>query len=197
MKKLIVLILLAFLLSCEQPVIEDPEPQVSAQAEEVPDETVPEPQNIPPFVKIEQDNCSIANGSSICLQLTIIDLDNDEISIQWKVDGQPAGTAETLTFSASPETMTDYLISVTVSDGEAADSDGITVTVLEPPWYPEPLHFYVFRAGAEQCAENILQEYIADASTYDAYVSGLTMDIEIHNRDYPADPWLFVAGPRS
>lgn len=201
MKAIAIILLTLLLLGCQQAITEDTVRQIVREeteeeqgTEEQPEEET-EPENVAPSVQIVEGDCTAANGSDKTLTVDITDPDNTEHTVIWYVDGAEFIRQRNCTFAAYPEMETEYTLSVTVSDGEAEDSDSVIVTVLAPPWQPEPLHVYVFPQGAEQSDETIVKQYTAlDNSNYYTLLNAVKLNVEIHNRDYPDDPWVYVGG---
>lgn len=76
-------------------------------------------------------------------------------------------------------------------DTEEIETEVITEPeIIVPVWTPEVLHIYIFNS-----ADVIVNEFIAsDASRYNTLLNAVKLDIEIHNRDYPLDPWYYIGG---
>lgn len=174
---LILLILLA-LMACEQPTATEME-----QAEAP---------NTAPTVKLFGGDTIIQNGQNQLISAEIDDPDTgDTHSFRWFVDDilQSNEIESDFIFSRSPEIETVYAIQIIVTDGGASARAGAVITVLEPPWAPEPWHIYILDA-----ADTILFDYeTATPTDYYYMLQAVKMTVEIHNRDFP-DKWHYVAG---
>ena len=91
--------------------------------------------NQAPSVSILAPTTSLDWDTPETFQAIAVDLDGDALSYQWYVDtiAQAGATSAVFAFSAAPDLVTNYSLSVTVSDGELSDSDMRTITVAGIP----------------------------------------------------------------
>jgi len=151
--------------------------------------------NFIPVVTINQDSQTIANGANLTLSVDIDDQDDFYHYYVWTVDGQIVSDEDEYIFSRTPEVDTDYLISVTITDGKGLATDSIIVTVLNPPWTPEPLHIYFFEVGTQTEEDSWIQEYIAvDNTQYQSFLSSTAMALQTYNRDNDPDCYRVLGG---
>ena len=169
MKKLLVL-LSVIILSCTQATKEEPEYK-----------------NVAPTVEIEGSEI-LSNGQEGSYEAVITDPDDTEFSIEWNMQGNTS-RERTVYFSATPENDSDYLLTVTVSDGDAKAYNSMLITVNAPVWQPEKLHVYILSEAGE-----ILQEYQTTADKYASLYRRAKLTVDIHNRDYPEEIWKLEAG---
>lgn len=187
---IILILLVLFVLACQQP-LGDPPEDTTDETEEPADEEL----NVAPVVKINEGDQVLQNGTDAVFTPLIIDPDDDEHTVTWYVDDTEFIKQNNCCFSASPDIETAYTVSVTVSDGEAEDRDSVTVTVQKPVWKPESRYIYLYSESAEPDGTNYEKLYIAGPDTdYYWLYNAAKMKMESHNRDYPDDPWIIIGG---
>lgn len=180
MKKLLILLSLA-LMACDSPVDLINEDDIQ--------------DNFVPIVSINQESQTIGNGASITLSVDIDDQDDFYHYYVWTVDGQIVSDEEDYTFSRTPSVDTDYIVGVSVTDGKGLATDSIIITVLDPPWQPEPLHIYFFPIGEELEETGWARVYVADNNThYQQLLGTIGTTLEVYNRDNDPDCYIVYGG---
>ena len=185
MKKLLLISLIVFLFSCDQPVDLIDETIIEEEATE----------NFVPIITLNQESQIIENGSSLTLSVEIDDQDDFYHYYVWTINDVIVSDEETYTFSKTPEIQTDYLLGIMVTDGKGIVHESITITVLEPPWAPEPLHIYFFEIGIEPDEDLWIKDYIAEDNTqYQYFLSTIATSLQTYNRDNDPDCYLVYGG---
>lgn len=181
MKKLLSSFILIALFSCDTPV------------DLIDEESLQD--NFIPIVTIDQETQTIENGASITLTVEIDDHDDFYHYYVWTVDGQIVSDENEYIFSRTPDIDTNYIVGISVTDGKGLATDSIVITVLNPPWKPEPLHIYFFEVGAQQEENGWIREYIAeDNAQYQSFLSSTLMGLEMYNRDNDPDCYRVLGG---
>ena len=96
--------------------------------------TVSNASNTAPVADAGADQ-SVTSGDSVTLSGSGTDEDGDTLTYAWRAQGQTGTIATSAAFSFTAPTVTqatDYVYSLTVSDGTASDTDSVTVTVSPP-----------------------------------------------------------------
>ena len=181
MKKLSLISLIVFLFSCDQPI-------------DLIDENVI-PVNFVPVITLNQESQTINNGANLPLSVEIDDQDDFYHYYVWTINEVIVSDEETYIFSKTPEIQTDYLLGIMVTDGKGIVHESITITVLEPPWIPTPLHIYFFEVGTEPDEDLWIIDYEAsDNSQYQSFLSSTVSSLEAYNRDNDPDCYRVFGG---
>lgn len=160
----------SFLLSCEQPVVQE----IVYTA----------PPNLAPTIDVSDTWTYV--GQPVTMTATIYDPDGDELTVTWS--GAFDGEGESVEWTPSEEG--EYRVTVVASDGSLTASDEAAIMVEPEPWSPEPLHIYVFDYQDEL--------YMTEECTEETYADRLQayrLGIEIWNmNDDPGSPFTVVGG---
>jgi hypothetical protein len=157
-----------------------------------------EPQNEPPEVTIEAGTTDLDYGASTTLTAKIEDPDDSIHYRHWFIDGEYVSNTPELSFGRRPDAPTDYSVSITVTDGQAEDSDSITLSVAGPGWQPATGCIYTFPAGIDQLEleESDIREQwcLETASEYHDMLGRVESTVESHNMNNADDQLQVVEG---
>jgi hypothetical protein len=157
-----------------------------------------EPENTPPEVTIQTGTTDLDYGESTTLTAKIEDPDDSIHYRHWFIDGEYVSNTPGLGFARRPDALTEYEVSITVTDGQAEASDSITLSVAGPGWQPATGCIYTAPAEIPRDdleANDIREKWCVEtASEYHNMIGRVESTVEGHNMNHPNDQLQVVGG---